>query len=213
MSVHCLPGTGIDCNVFLIDGTDPILVDTGTGENLESMLRKVSKRVPLRSIRRVVLTHCHFDHVGGADELVRRLDAELMAHAEDAEVLRKGDGQQTLSLMFGVPGCKLDVATLDEGTRLSTGTHEFQVLHTPGHTSGSICIFEESTGILISGDTVFAEGVGRWDFPSGDLEALRSSVTRLGRLNVKDVFPGHGPSVLGDGKRTIEEAIGYLGEC
>ncbi|MDD1771113.1 MAG: MBL fold metallo-hydrolase [Methanomassiliicoccales archaeon] len=212
MAIHFLPGSGADSNVVLVDGTDPILVDTGTGENQDRLLDRVGEAAKGRKVARIVLTHRHFDHVGGADAMSASLGAKLLAHPKDAEVLRKGDGWQTLSLMFGVPGVALDVADLKEGTRLSTGTHEMTVLHTPGHTEGSISLFEESSGILISGDTVFADGVGRWDLPSGDPEALKRSIGALSRLAVTDLYPGHGPSVKGKGRQSIEGAMRIMGE-
>ncbi|MGD1059971.1 MAG: MBL fold metallo-hydrolase [Methanomassiliicoccales archaeon] len=210
MVVHFMPGSGVDSNVVLVDGTDPILVDTGTGENQEKLLREIREATKGRKVARIILTHRHFDHVGGAARMSSSLGARLFAHPMDAAVLRNGDGWQTLSLMFGVPGVALDVVDLREGTNLSTGTHDLKVLHTPGHTQGSISLFEEASGILISGDTVFADGVGRWDLPSGDPEALRRSIRALGELEIKDIYPGHGPFVKGEGRKSIESAMSIL---
>lgn len=212
MAVHFLQGAGPDSNVVLVDGTDPVLVDTGTGENQDRLFAKISTVVKDRKVAKIVLSHRHYDHVGGADWMSTSLGAKLFAHPKDADALRKGDGWQTLSLMFGAPGVALNVVDLREGTMLSTGAHDMIVLHTPGHTEGSICLFEESSGILISGDTVFADGVGRWDLPSGDPEALKRSLTMLSKLKVTDLYPGHGPSVKGKGRQSIEGAMKYVGE-
>jgi len=208
-----MPGSGPDSNVVLIDGTEPILVDTGMGGNQEKLLKQILGFTGGKKVARIVLTHRHFDHIGGAEGLSSSLGAKLFAHSADAEVLRNGDGWQTLSILFGVQGVALDVTDLDEGTVLDTGSHRFKILHTPGHTPGSISLHEEATGILISGDTVFADGVGRWDLPSGDPDALRESVRMLSGLNVKDLYPGHGPCVKGRGDESIRTAMQYLGEC
>jgi len=208
-----MPGSGADCNVVLIDGTNPVLVDTGMGANQDRLLKSIHGFAKGRKVSRIVLTHRHFDHVGGAGEMSRSLNAKLLAHPSDAAVLRQGDAWQTLSVMFGAQGEALDVTDIGAGATVDTGAHEFTVLHTPGHTPGSISLYEERTGILISGDTVFADGVGRWDLPSGDLDALKRSVKMLAGLKVNDLYPGHGPFVSGRGEDSINTAMRYLGEC
>jgi glyoxylase-like metal-dependent hydrolase (beta-lactamase superfamily II) len=198
--------------VVLVDGTEPIVVDTGAGENKDAILGSIGRLTKGHKVDRIVLTHRHYDHVGGADAMSAALGAKLYAHPIEAAILRDGDPWQTLSVMFGAPGVALDVADLKVGAKLSTGSHEFTVLHTPGHTSGSISLFEETSGILISGDTVFADGVGRWDLPSGDEEALKRSLVSLSGLEITDIYPGHGPCVKGKGMQSIKGAMRYLGE-
>ncbi|HTY46261.1 MAG TPA: MBL fold metallo-hydrolase [Methanomassiliicoccales archaeon] len=212
MAIHMLPGIGVDCNVYVIDGHDPVLIDAGMGDNTPRLLAAIARILPNGGPKRVVLTHSHYDHTGGAAEVARALGAELFVHPDDAEGLRQGDSWKTMSIMFGVDGTALEVTDLVEGSVVDTGNHRFEVLHTPGHTPGSICLFEESSGALISGDTVFADGVGRWDLPGGNLDALKDSILRLSRLNIKDVYPGHGPIAKGSAKRALQSAARYVGE-
>jgi len=106
----------------------------------------------------------------------------------------------------------VEVTSLKNGEVFSTGEHELRVLHTPGHSAGSICLYEEASGALISGDTVFVGGVGRWDLPSGDYNTLVRSVKTLYELAPASIYPGHGPCGIGSGKEQIAEALSYLGE-
>jgi len=212
MSIHMLSGAGVDCNIFLVTGDDPILVDTGTGGNLDAVLEGIAKHIEPKRINRIVLTHRHFDHVGGAGALKEALGARVFIHELDASPLRDGDGWGTLARVFGAPGEVVEVATLKEGDELETGSHRFVVKHTPGHTVGSICLYEKETATLISGDTVFADGVGRWDLPTGDLRQLVDSLQKLNRLEVINLYPGHGPANLGQARRSLETAQTYVGE-
>ncbi len=212
MTIHFLPGKGPDCNIVLIGGDRPILVDTGMGGYNSHTLQWINKFVPLEKVDRIILTHCHFDHVGGAPEIMRRAQAKVYIHEEDAEPVSNGDGWGTLSSMFGESSEALDVERIADGDRFSTGAHAFEVIHTPGHTIGSICLFEKASGTLISGDTVFVGGVGRWDFPTGDFASLVASIKRLFELNPESIYPGHGPCADRNGKQHIKEDLNWIGE-
>jgi hydroxyacylglutathione hydrolase len=212
MSIHFLPGKGSDSNIVLIGGEKPILVDTGMGGNNPNTLQWIAKFVPLQKLDRIILTHCHFDHTGGAPEIARKTGARVFIHEEDAIPVSNGDGWGTLSSMFGVSSEALEVEKMTDGDRFSTGAHDFQVIHTPGHTIGSICLFEKASGTLISGDTVFVGGVGRWDFPTGDFTSLVTSIKRLLELGPESIYPGHGPCANGNGMQHIKADLNGIGE-
>jgi hydroxyacylglutathione hydrolase len=213
MTVHMFPGTGFDSNVFLITGGNPILVDTGTGKNADKLLNKISKVTELDRIRTIVLTHRHYDHVGGAAALSKRLSAKVLIHELDAPPVRDGDPWGTEAGLFGGPMEPVPVETLKGGELLSSGASTFLVIHTPGHSAGGISLFDSSEGSLISGDTVFVGGVGRWDLTTGNHRELVQSVRKLQRLGPKNLYPGHGPSAKGDAAEQIAEALRQLGEC
>ncbi|NLK26452.1 MAG: MBL fold metallo-hydrolase [Euryarchaeota archaeon] len=212
MTVHILSGTGYDSNCFLISGDRAILVDTGTGIHHSTLLASISKVEDISRVRKIILTHCHYDHVGGAQQMAKALDAEVHIHELDAPPVREGSSTVTTAEMFGSRMDPMNVKCLNSGDLLDTGDHVFTVIHTPGHTRGGICLFEASTGSLISGDTVFAGGVGRWDLPTGDLNSLIISVKRLASLRLTDLYPGHGPCVRGNADEYMKEALNYLGE-
>jgi glyoxylase-like metal-dependent hydrolase (beta-lactamase superfamily II) len=201
-----------DSNIYLLTGEDPILVDVGTGMHHQDVLKWLSYTVKRNKVRRIVLTHRHYDHTGGAAGMAKELGAEVLMHADDSPAVRQDDPRQTLAYMFGVPGHPVEVTDLVDGQVLSTGSSNFQVVHTPGHTSGSISLWEKDKGILLSGDTVFVGGVGRWDLPSGNFEQLVGSVKKLLSLAPKEIYPGHGDFSQNGAEGIILEALNYLGE-
>lgn len=144
------------------------------------------------TIRSVVNTHGHYDHVVGNAELVRRTGAELLIHEQDAP--RLYTPEYDFSLLLGLRRERSEpTRLLRAGDTVGVGTLSFRVLHTPGHTPGSICLLGH--GALFSGDTLFHLGVGRTDLPGGDMEALMRSLEEV-LFPLDDdltVYPGHGP--------------------
>jgi hydroxyacylglutathione hydrolase len=161
-----------------------------------------------KRLSRLVLTHMHFDHTGGAARLVSDTGAEAFAHPPDSKALAEGDGDMTCSGWLGEMQTPMKIHPLKEGAILECGGMKLEVLHTPGHTSGSICLFDRRGGVLFSGDTVFANGgVGRWDLPTGDHRQLVESLERLSALKVSSLYPGHGPWYEEDGSSHIRMGL------
>jgi glyoxylase-like metal-dependent hydrolase (beta-lactamase superfamily II) len=212
MTVHMLPGAGYDCNIFIVTGDRPIVVDAGTGERHSRTVERIGKVIGDRRVEAIVLTHRHYDHVGGAAALSKVLEAPVYAHQDDAGPLQEGSARGTEALMFSRHMDRVEVRPLQGGEMFSTGEHDLKVVHTPGHTTGGISLYDEAKGILISGDTVFAGGVGRWDLATGDREALAASVRSLLALGPVDLYPGHGPVAIGDASEQIKGALRILGE-
>jgi len=204
-------GTGYDSNCYLVSGERPVLVDTGTGIYHDRLLKSVREIIGTRRAD-IILTHRHFDHIGGASRMSSDLESEVMMHHLDAPPVREGSASGTSADMFSQTIEPIDVIDIDDGHIIDTGDHNLTVIHTPGHSAGGICLYEETTGILISGDTVFASGVGRWDLPTGNMSMLIDSVRKLSELHIIDLYPGHGPCIRGDARRCIENALNYLGD-
>ena len=144
-------------------------------------------------IKLFVLTHGHLDHVGALKELKEAIGAEIAMHAADAEFLQ---GQaQALGAMFGLhyPVPPKPDRLLKEGDSLDIGDLHFSVMHTPGHSPGCICIYGQ--GVVFTGDTLFNQGIGRYDLPGGDYNQLMESIhTKVMKLPADTtVYPGHGP--------------------
>jgi glyoxylase-like metal-dependent hydrolase (beta-lactamase superfamily II) len=150
-------------------------------------------------ISTIILTHCHFDHTARVKEIAHMCKAKVAIHKNDARGLV--DDLQSLSMHFGArsPGIVPDII-LGEGDIIG----ELTVLHTPGHTPGSICLWSERDRVLMSGDTVFSDGCfGRYDFPGGSRIELARSLDRLALLDVDGLYPGHGKPVERGGARHI----------
>ena len=162
-----------------------------------------------QEVKQVVLTHEHYDHVGGIETLLKECgeNIQVIAHRATGDKLR--DGQSSLAEMLGgrLPRIKID-KLVDEGDTVMLGDTEFAVMATPGHSLGSICLFEVEKKVLFSGDTVFAQGdFGRFDLPGGDYMSLRNSLERIGSLGVDRLYPGHGPVVEDEADRHIEKSV------
>jgi len=153
-------------------------------------------------LRYIVSTHRHWDHIGVNAEVMIATGATLAVHAEDRHGLEAPDA---MSAPFPIPP-SVPALELAEGSRIRFGQVDLMVLHTPGHTEGSVCLLGTEDRILISGDTLFAGGWGRTDLPGGDHKAMVESLSRLSTLESGlTVLPGHGPqTTIGQEKPWLE---------
>lgn len=193
-------GYNIDSNCYLINGNT--LVDTGAGDNKDYLFSKLKENnVEPEDIELIINTHCHFDHIGGNYLFP---DAKVAIHESDAVSVKNGDTLGTMGSAFFNPlNSRVDIE-LHDGDEIAG----FKVLHTPGHTSGGICLWDGEN--LISGDTIFAGGgVGRMDI-GGSYDDMKKSVKRLVDLNVKNIYPGHGMYVTGNGCEHIKMSYSLL---
>ncbi|MCL1964425.1 MAG: MBL fold metallo-hydrolase [Firmicutes bacterium] len=180
--------------VFNPKRDDAVVIDPGAEpEAIRLALRG-------RKLAAILLTHGHMDHIGAVGAL-RSEDVPVFLHEGDAAMLTNPN--LNLAVMVGVEGNQGEPDfCLQEGDTELSGLM-FTVLHTPGHTKGSVCYLCD--GVLFSGDTLFKAGIGRTDFPGGDRKAMRASLKRLAALDAKiRVCPGHGgETTIGAERRYI----------
>jgi hydroxyacylglutathione hydrolase len=161
-------------------------------------------------ITRIVFTHGHIDHVAGGAEAQRTLGVPIQTHAGDRNWLESLVPQATM-LGFERPDAPLAIDHFhQDGEVFQVGRYEGRIIHTPGHTRGSCCVFFAEPKVLFSGDTLFVGSVGRTDLIDGDFAALERSIsTRLFTLG-DDVrfYPGHGPSGLIGNERMHNPFVG-----
>ncbi len=183
-----------NCYIVINDETkECFIIDPGaSGRQLAEKIRE-ENLTPVA----VLLTHGHFDHAGAAEDLAKEFDVKIYAHEAEADTLR--DPQKNVSWMVGAKeSYDADVFLKDE-ERITLAGYEIKVLHTPGHTEGGCCYYIESEDVVFTGDTLFAQSVGRTDFPGGSMsQIVRSIQEKLLTLNEAGnletdimVYPGH----------------------
>lgn len=182
----------VNCYIVYDETKQAAVVDPG--DEAERLLAELT-RLGL-TVKAILLTHAHFDHIGAAERLAAETGAPLYIH--EAEQAALTDASRNLSAYFGEALCvRGDVRTLRDGDEVTVGTMTCRTLHTPGHTVGGASFLIGNT--LFSGDTLFCESIGRLDFPGGSSAAMRRSLERLMTLPADTaVYPGHGePTTVG----------------
>lgn len=169
------------------DKENLLLIDPGA--DTQRILKTINENEC--KVKYIVLTHCHYDHIGAVEELCKDLGVKVLISRKEKENYMSN--AVTLRSYFGDSSkIKEPDILLEEGDIISSGNFQFKVIETPGHTSGGICILCDD--ILFSGDTLFRESIGRTDFPTGSMPSLLESVrNKLFTLpHETEVYPGHG---------------------
>ena len=183
------------CNCTIIgskETREAIVIDGGDGV---TVVMQQLKRLGLHA-KYLIHTHAHFDHIADVGGLRERTRAQALLHGADLMIYHD---QPRLARLFGLPPMpdpvELD-GDLSDGDRLRIGNIDVEVLHTPGHTPGSVCfsVKNQSETKLVTGDTLFAGGIGRWDLGGTSMEDIVASIHRklMDFPDATDVIPGHG---------------------
>ena len=181
---------GCNCSVIGDEQThEGIVIDPG--DDIEHVLQAIRKHK--LTIKQIVITHAHIDHVGGAMKLRAATGAPILLNKNDHALLKMIDVQAAWIGMRSPGPVQIDQSIEDQDL-IKLGNLQASVLHTPGHTQGSICLYFPAEKKLIAGDTLFQGSIGRTDLPGGNFEQIIDSLhSRLLALPDKTiVVPGHG---------------------
>lgn len=214
--IHAVPGTRIS-RIYLVEDDELTLVDSGMPWSAGSVFKYIQSigREP-RELRRILMTHSHPDHTGGAPGIMRRSSAKVVAHHQDAH--HALHNARTLSYMgifasldVPIPFLKhTPVDHLTDENEIIPIAGGIRVLHTPGHTPGSVCYLLEREGLLFSGDTLFSNHgrVSRsMPFPGSDTERYRQSLERLATMDFDILCGGHGSPLVGGASKVLRELM------
>jgi hydroxyacylglutathione hydrolase len=187
-----IPVGPLQCNCSIIgDETTREAMVIDPGDEIEEILALVRKHK--LQVKQIVVTHAHIDHVGGAMKLRAATGAPILLNENDYALLKMLDVQAAW-IQVPSPG-KVEIdRSVTTGETVIAGSHTAQILHTPGHTEGSICLYFAADKKLIAGDTLFAGSIGRTDLPGGSTQKIMHSLhdTVLALPDETVVVPGHG---------------------
>jgi glyoxylase-like metal-dependent hydrolase (beta-lactamase superfamily II) len=201
MILETLPVGPLQCNCSILGdeiSREAIVVDPG--DEIPRIMALLAKHS--LTVKQIIITHAHIDHIAGAARLKRLTDAPVLYNQNDLPLVRMMDVQAT---WLGVPTPTVESPddTLDDGKLITIGASPEQdqkgltgsILHTPGHTEGSVCLYLPAQTLLLAGDTLFAGSIGRTDLPGGNTKMILASIhNRLLTLpDEVNVIPGHGP--------------------
>lgn len=193
-------------NSYLIKGEVTLLIDPGHQHLVKNLINRLGKDGhKVEDIGLIISTHAHPDHFEGG-QIFAQAGALTALHQEEEKFLLDVGREFYAAFGLEMPEFKIDFY-LKEG-ELKLGSKIFQILHTPGHSPGSISIYWPEKKALFTGDVIFAMGVGRTDLPGGDGSLLRNSIERLANLDVELLLPGHGEIVKG--KKNIARNFAYI---
>lgn len=203
MILETFPVGPLRCNCTILGDEvthEAVVVDPG--DNIPEILARLHKHG--LTLRQIVITHAHIDHVGGAVLLKKATGAPVFLNQHDLGLL---GAMEIQAGWLGVPTPEVASpdASADDGLTVGLATLRAEVIHTPGHTPGSICLLFAQQHLLLAGDTLFAGSIGRTDLPGGDgPQILRSLRDRLMVLpETTRVLPGHGPdTTIGEEKQS-----------
>ena len=194
MILETFPVGPLQCNCTLLgdeDAREAIVIDPG--DEVSRIHRRLAE-LGLK-LEQILVTHGHIDHVGGALKLKRLTGAPILLNENDLPLLKMMEAQ---AAWVGVPTPEVAApdAGLTDGLHVGLDRYPAQVLHTPGHTQGSVCLHFAPLKLLVAGDTLFAGSIGRTDLPGGNSTQLLQSIeSRLMTLpDETRVLPGHGPA-------------------
>ena len=177
---------GTNCYIIKAENGDSAVIDP---TSFGPALRRALEEEGISELKYILLTHGHFDHITGADKLRTAFGGKIAIHRLDAPCLESSNESRAADFGYPFKAFREDII-LEDGNKLPFGDGEIEVMHTPGHTVGSVCF--KIGDNLFTGDTLFRLSIGRTDFPGGNMLEMMASLRRLKAIEGSyQIYPGH----------------------
>jgi hydroxyacylglutathione hydrolase len=210
IAIYSITSGPVDTNAYIIvckHSSDAAVIDPAQDSHEEIIQTAQDHGV---TIKKIIITHSHWDHICDAKILKNLVQAPILIHEKDAYNLIH-PGSDGVPLWVKMEGVNPDILLKDNDI-IEVGKSLWKVIHTPGHSHGSICLFDEKDRILISGDTLFKRSIGRLDLPTSSPQTMWPSLKKLDNLPKETiVFPGHGPTTTIGSETWLKDAEKYWG--
>jgi glyoxylase-like metal-dependent hydrolase (beta-lactamase superfamily II) len=193
--VKMIVGDGLCSNIYVVGREKATIIDTGVGNRLNPVWPQLKELgVEPKNVDKVIITHAHHDHAMGAFIILEKATPKVYVNEKDSKYIASSLGES--------------LVTVKEGNVIETELWPLEVIWTPGHTEGGMCLYAREPRILFSGDTAFPDGYfGRFDGESGSLEELIESLRKLAKLRVDVMLAGHGVPVVQGAEDNIKLAL------
>lgn len=210
MTVQSFPSGPFETNAYIV--ACPSVLDAAIIDPAPESAEKIIDYLQHHKLQPkiILLTHSHWDHIADTAFLKSHYNIPVFIHPEDAGNL-ENPGSDKLPCWLEIQGVMPD-GNLEEGVKIQIGTLTLEVIHTPGHTPGGICLYCQAYRFLLSGDTLFKGTIGNISFPTARPRLMWNSLKKLAHLPPDTkVFPGHGPSTTIGGEPWLEQAEKFFG--
>ena len=195
LGVNMIVGDGLCSNIYVVGRERVTIIDTGVGNRQNPVWPQLKELgVEPRNVERIIITHAHHDHAMGAFLILEKAKPKVYVHEDDAGFIASSLGDSLVKVR--------------EGDIIETELWPLEVIWTPGHTEGGMCLYAREQRILFSGDTAFPDGYfGRFDGDTGSLDQLVESLRKLTKLKVDVMLAGHGIPVLSKAEENLKLSL------
>lgn len=211
MEIKKIPCGPFQANCYVIydeNTKEAAVIDPG------SFQEKIQKAIDGLDVKYILLTHGHFDHILGVEKMQNATGAKLFIHSADEACLTNGDENLINTFHSGRDISLKADKLLSDGDEIAFGSIKLKVMHTPGHSKGSVCFISENPRIIFSGDTIFCNTTGRTDLYGGDIKELERSLYKIGNLDGDYlILPGHDENTTLDDERKNYDFINKYKEA
>lgn len=197
----------MDCNTYVIKDNVNIIIDPGLTQFLPELLQDLHRDdIDPKEVDVIANTHLHGDHCWANEAFKKVSGAKILSHPVqkkfwDATVIQT-------SRFFGFPPVEFTEDNSLDNDKLNAGDMEFELIHSPGHSSESICFYCKKDKILICGDVIFNQNTGRVDLPGGNANELKQSIEKLSQLEIEYLLPGHMDIIIG--REKVEKNFEFI---